>query len=468
MLQNKDVEKSNYKKPGALGEAKPLLLVGLALGAGVILVVVALNKSSTDSPNRDNPSSQSETVDVGGNDTNRQHLQDPALPGAQAPDNVAASNHVASSEITAESSLARLIQMLNDTTLSLDQRKEAIKALAQNGSPEAIGALKTVLASGNQELRAAVAEGLGDCASPQCTALMIGMLNDANQQVVESAIRGLGRQGSPEAATALTQFLYDPQRSADLRCDAALALGNVNQPGVFATLSQAALTIPDEGIVKQVLNAIGSRDIGETRGFFESYLRSPTASGELKVEAVESLYRAKGDSTSFLTTLVSDADSDIRVAAAWAMSATDEPGNGGGQLMAALQAETDPDVRLRLYQALRNQSGFDFDQALSAIQRESDLDARVASLNLLASMIQGGATPEVQNYFDNTAARELTDIALSGDKANQRMSAFIALVRANNDTSVSAIQNLSQQATDPRIQESAKRYLATLNKLNGN
>lgn len=133
--------------------------------------------------------------------------------------------------------------------------------------------------------------------------------------------------------------------------------------------------------------------------------------------------------------------------------------------MAALQAESDPDVRLRLYQALRNQNGLDYGAALTAIQKEADFEARVAGLNLLASMVQGGATPEIQSYFDNTAAKELTNIAVSGEKPNQRMSAFIALVRANSPSGVSAIQNISQQATDPRVLESAKRYLATLNNL---
>ena len=59
-------------------------------------------------------------------------------------------------------------------------------------------------------------------------------------------------------------------------------------------LAQAAVTIGDEDIVTQVLDAIGGREFSETQPFFQKYLGSAVSS-ELRVAAIESLWQAKGD-----------------------------------------------------------------------------------------------------------------------------------------------------------------------------
>jgi hypothetical protein len=136
-------------------------------------------------------------------------------------------------------------------------------------------------------------------------------------------------------------------------------------------------------------------------------------------------------------------------------------------LIAALLSESDPAVRRRLYQALRNQEGFDQNTALSMVQREGDQAARIAGLNLLAASMQaGGATPEIQNYFNQTAAPELANLAVSGQSPNDRNTALIALIRANTPSAVSAIQTVASQATDPRVQQTAQRYLSTVTRAN--
>jgi HEAT repeat protein len=183
-------------------------------------------------------------------------------------------------------------------------------------------------------------------------------------------------------------------------------------------------------------------------------------SSELRVAAIESLAQAKGDPTAFLASFISDSDAEVRASAAWTMSATDATGNAAPQLLAALQGEQDPEVRRRLYQALGNQESFDTSTTLALIQRETDLAARVAGMDLLAASLRSNPTPEVQTYFDQTAAPSLKNTALTGETSHERMAAVIALVRASTPSAMSALQDLAQQATDPRVKQSAAKVVA--------
>src|SRR5262249_14758496 len=157
-------------------------------------------------------------------------------------------------------------------------------------------------------------------------------------------------------------------------------------------------------IVTQIVNALGGRDFAETQSFFQNFLRSPNIPSELRVEAAEALSRAQGDPSAFLVTLGNDLDSDVRVAAAWAMSATETSGTVAAQLLSLLQSEQDPDVRRRLYQALRNQDSFDLGLAMATVQKETDPSARVAGLGMIAKTLRDNPNPELQSFFDQTAA----------------------------------------------------------------
>jgi HEAT repeat protein len=370
-----------------------------------------------------------------------------------------ATGTVAQAGAVAQAPVADLIKALKNNALPMNERKAAIQALAKLGTPEAIAALKEALASGSPELRVAVAEGLGDCTSPECAAMLLGLLKDPSDAIVQAAIRGLAQLGTPEAVNALTQVLNDPLRSSDLRSEAATGLGNVPGPAAMAALAQAATTLGDEDLVTQVLNAIGGRDFSETQSFFQQYMGSAVSS-DLRVAAIESLAQAKGDPTAFLASYLSDSDAAVRASAAWAMSATDATGDAGTQLLAALQSEQDPEVRRRIYQALENQQTFDASTALALVQRETDPTARMAGMDLLASSVRNNPTPNVQTYFDQTAVPSLENTALTGETSYERMAAVIALTRASDPAAMTALQAIAQQATDPKVQQSAARIVA--------
>ena len=183
-------------------------------------------------------------------------------------------------------------------------------------------------------------------------------------------------------------------------------------------------------------------------------------SSDLRVAAIESLWQAKGDPTAFLAGYISDPDAEVRASAAWAMSATDATGNAGPQLLASLQGEQDADVRRRLYQALGNQESFDTSTALALVQRETDPTARLAGMDLLAKTLHDNPTPELQTFFDQTAAPALKSAALTGEHGGERMAAVIALIRASTPSAMSALQDLAQQSTDPRVKDSAAKAVA--------
>jgi HEAT repeat protein len=455
------------KSGGGTGKgARPVVLVGIVAVAavGVVAAVLLLTKSPTSGPEASPGTTTASTTATEGTPAATHATHAPpgdavaSQPGMDS-GAVSTTGAVAVAATEAQAQVADLIKALKNNSLPMSERKAAIQALAKLGTPEAIAALKEALTGGPDELRIAVAEGLGECTSPDCAAMLLGLLKNPSDAVVQAAIRGLAQLGSPEAVTALTQMLNDPLRSGDIRSEAVTGLGNITGPGAMQALAQAATTLGDPDLVTQALNAIGGRDFSETQSFFQQYMGSAVSS-DLRVAAIESLWQAKGDPTAFLAGYLSDSDAQVRASAAWAMSATDATGDAGPQLLASLQGEQDADVRRRLYQALGNQASFDASTALALVQREADPTARIAGMDLLASALRNNPTPEVQAYFDQTAAPALKNAALTGDTSSDRMAAIIALVRASTPSAMSALQEVAQQATDQRVRDSAARAVA--------
>jgi HEAT repeat protein len=420
---------TNITKDSKSGRG-PLFIIGLIALAGaavLALVFVFAPKSTTTAPE-------------GAGATDSSSASTSASPGtkplASAPGSAAESNPDAQT-------LAGLIRQLNDASLPLSDRQNAINALLKNGSPEALAALKEAAGGPSPEIRGAIAGALRGCASPGCTSILVGLLHDSEESVAMAAVESLARQNSPEAATALGELLDDPQQSSALRCEAALGLRGSDQFGVTAMLTQAAQQKDDDDVVEAAVKALGDRDFAETQPFFQNFLKSPDVSSELRVDAVEAIGGASGDPTGFLASMLSDPDDAVRTAAAWALSATSATGNAGPQILNLLQTETDPDVRLRLYQALRNQDGFDVASALSLVQNETDPSARIAGLDLLAKTLHDNPTPALQNFFDQTAIPELKDDGMTSEIADDRQAAVLALTRAHTPAAMQALQELA-------------------------
>jgi len=346
-----------------------------------------------------------------------------------------------------------LIRTLKDGTESPEARINAARRLAGVGSNEALAALKEVLLTGPDELRAAIAEALGNCPHPECPFILLGLLADRSEAVVRAAVRGLARQDSIQALDALNRLLHDSTKALSVRCEAAAGLASMRQPAAMEALSRAAMLNNDEAILSQLLDGVADHPIGESRDFFQNYLRSPHVSTDLKVTALEALGQTPGEVGSFLADYLRNPDPELRAAAAWALSTADDPGSLASQLMPLLQSESDPEVRRRLYQALGNQENVDWQTILPALQRETDAIARLAGLELLAGLLrndilQNRSSEQQLAYFDQTVVPELKTAALSGRSSEIRKQAIIALKRAGTPAALEAVQHVNQHAGD--------------------
>jgi HEAT repeat protein len=425
--------KTKNKKPSRSG-----LLIGLAVAGFAAVVAIALLKHHAE-PAQPNESAVSSTSPDNGEIATRAAAKgagETAKSGAK----VAAPAAGSVSELAAQ-----LNAQLKQPNISPEEQKKAIVALAKTCSSQALGALQAVFADGSPDIRRMIAEGLGACSSPEASNLLISLLKDPDETIAGAAIRGLVQQGSAEAVAALTELLNNTDASPNLRADAALGLGEINQPGIVDMLAQAARQIQDEDIVSAVLHALGGRDFSETQAFFQTYLHSPDISSDLRVAAVEALSSAKGDPSAFLAELAADSDSDVRVAVGWALSATEETGNVAAQLVALLQSETDPDVRLRFYEALRNQDDVDASTVLGLVQNEKDPSALVAGLDLLAKLVRDTPSPELQKYFVDVAIPELKQIALTPNNFDNRQAAILALTRSRLPDAQAAVADIGTQ-----------------------
>jgi HEAT repeat protein len=428
-INNRLKNQTNITKDSKPGRG-PLFIVGLIALAGaavLALVFVFAPKSTTTAPDT------SGAPDAASATTSTSPVTRPisSVPGSASDSNPDAQV------------LAGLVRQLNDASLPLSERQNAIYALLKNGSPEALAALKEAAGGSSPEIRGAIAGALRGCASPGCTAILVGLLHDSEESVAMAAVESLARQNSPEAATALGELLNDAQQSSTLRCEAALGLRGSEQFGVTAMLTQAAQQKDDDDVVEAALKALGDRDFTETQPFFQNYLKSSDVSSELRVDAVEAIGGASGDPTAFLASMLTDPDNAVRTAAAWALSATSATGSAGPQILSLLQSETDPDVRLRLYQALRNQDSFDVGSALSLVQNETDSSARIAGLDLLAKTLRDNPTPALQSFFDQTAIAELKDDGMNAEVYDDRQAAVLALTRAHTPAAMQALQELA-------------------------
>ena len=440
---------SSESKHAALIRRLALIAFTTILGIAIYVRISGGAKSASDSGHPEEPI-------VASAQTNEADTQS-QVPGPSTVQFSQETNPPVVSENSREASMTveELAKILKDATQPIKARIKAARALIANGSNEAIAAIKEVLWNGPSQLRAAIGEALGTCSNPESYSLILILLADRDEVVAMGAVRGLAQHGSREAADVLNQTLYNTTVPLNVRCEAALALGTVNQPGVAESLIRAAGVINDEAIVTQILNALGGRPFAETKSFFQNYLNSTTTSTDLKVAAIEALGEAKGDAGSYLLGFAQNPDAELRAAAAWALSISDSPGAMGNQLVAWLQNETDPMVRLRLYQALGNEQTFDVATIQALIQNESNIGARAAGFDLLAKLIASNPSSEMLNYFDQTAVVQLKNIALMAASPADRMTAVIALKRAGTAGAAIALQELAQQATDSRVRNSA-------------
>ena len=265
---------------------------------------------------------------------------------------------------------------------------------------------------------------------------------------------------SEEAVQILNGLLRNGDKSETLRAEAALSLGAItNLPGAYLALTNAVWQTSNPELAKAILEGLGSRSLDETRDFFQTYLNTPGLATELRVAAVEAMGNAPGDAAALLLRYASDADAEVRAEAVWALSSSGTTGKSGDRLLQLLQNETEPEVRQRLYQALANQEHYDVAAVMQMVQQESQMDVRVAGLDLLARTCQEKPSAELLAFFEQTGVPTLKETAIKGRSSYERMLAVTALQQLGTPQGQNALAEIARRSTDLQVIEAAGKGL---------
>jgi HEAT repeat protein len=360
----------------------------------------------------------------------------------------------ASTIAAADSACDQLMAQLTDENVSLKTRRQAARALAKLGSDRAMAALQTALHNSNSppHLKAAIAEGLGQSSRAEARTWLLELLRGSDEVAARGALRGLALRGDAETIQVISEVLNNRSMAESLRNEAALALGDIDQPDALAALTQAAGEFDDPVLLESILQGLGRRPYVETREFFEAWLELPAVSVEAKVAALEALGDAPGDPTALLLKYARDSNEEVRAAAVWALSATMAETDIGPQLIELLQREQVSDVRERLYQALLDQHLADPQALFDLLRVEAEAEVRLAGYGVVAGACS--STAEAGRFFDEVAVVELTRVALSGD-SSKALSSVGTLRRAGTPGARQALQRIGQEAVDRKVSEAA-------------
>ncbi len=235
---------------------------------------------------------------------------------AAAPYRATSARQPHQSQSEAEPETERLISVMLNKSAALQLRRQAARSLGKIGTEEAMAALKSALTNDNPPyLKAAIAEGLGECPNPESADLLRQLVNGKDETTARGAARGLATRGDANAVDTLGNLLFNDQTALSVRTEAALALGDVDLPTAQDLLTRAISQIHDEDVLESAIDGLGRRPFSETEDFFRNYLNSPDVPVDAKVLAIEAVRDADGDVAPFLSNYLNDANPDVRAAA---------------------------------------------------------------------------------------------------------------------------------------------------------
>jgi len=356
-------------------------------------------------------------------------------------------------------SIAALLECLRDPSQSMANRRAAARKLAVIGSPQAMAALNEVLRDGPSQLKAAVAESLGGSPSPEALAMLLDLAGNADEAAARGALRGLAINGGPEALGILSSILFDEAGTVGLRAEAALALGGMRQPEALESLTRALGVIRNEVLLEHVLDGLGHHPFAETETAFRDFLNRGDISAKVRCATIEALGHTTDDATPFILSYASDEDPRVRAAAGWALALSENPGEIRPQLLGWLKQENESSVRLRLYQALIRQENVVAADVLPLVQRENDADARLAGLGLLADAVRSNSESEAGRYFEINGISDLKNAVYNSSRLDQSLSAIMALGRAGTPSAVALLGEIANHPTDTALRDAAKQAI---------
>jgi HEAT repeat protein len=355
-----------------------------------------------------------------------------------------------------EYTVADLIFSLQDNSMPWKVRRRLALELGKRGTDEAVKALTDLVANAESPLKALIAEALGQSPHPRAEEALLAMLRDKDEAVAQGAVRGLTAAGH---TAALATVLRDSNAPAPVRATAALGLGGTRNPAAVPALLQAYGAVANAELQAEMLSSLGRQGGDAAMGFLQHVADRASTPIDLRVAAVGALGNGSAESVALLLRYAGDVDSRVRAEAAWGLAMTEPSRNTSAELAAWLARETDAAVRLRIYQALANQTETDAGRILPAVLGEKNAETRLAGLTWWATVTKSDNSSGVARSFDTQAVPELWRVALSDVERSDRLNSVIALRRAATPGALGALQDIAAQANDVQVVQAAQAAL---------
>jgi HEAT repeat protein len=168
-----------------------------------------------------------------------------------------------------------LVDLVRNDAEKLDVRREAVEAIAENQSTDAVASLKQLFAAiTNRELKQEIIESFEDCVDRKAAVdfLLEVARNDPDRQLRERAFSTLGDLNDDRAMDALTK-LYDSEGKEDVKDDILSALGDSESRQALVKLMEVAKGDPSIRLRKKAISLLGESDDPEAIKFLEGLVK---------------------------------------------------------------------------------------------------------------------------------------------------------------------------------------------------
>ncbi|MEK7952953.1 HEAT repeat domain-containing protein [Luteolibacter soli] len=356
-------------------------------------------------------------------------------------------------------SLRETIERFLDEGTDLAARRDFAFRLAREGTPEALAALQHVLGTASPADLEHMLWLIGRAGNPATIPLLESLVRHTDESVARAAIRALGLIGNDTAVRLVADLLANPTCPEALRIEAAVTLGTVQTTTAQLALTETFARLPSGEVASEILHGLGRYDFDRVAPVFRSYLSSPTASGELRIVAVEALAKSSADAVPFLLEVArADTDPEVRASAAWAISTHQTAERFGNRLTEMAEDEAEVEVRRRLYEAMVNQSDTSAGRIFPLVLAEEDTAARIAGLNALGASVHQDPSSSAALDFDERLVPELQRLATSPNSLNLQIRAVFALRRAGTPAAREALARIESDAP-PQVASAARNGL---------
>ena len=287
---------------------------------------------------------------------------------------------------------------------------------------------------------------------------LLAFLKDPDWEVRCAALRALGLIEGEKSKEILMGYIQDGV-SVEEAAQAALALGGMEDPDVTRLLVKKIGEIKREDVQRALMDALAGRPYEQTASFFQTYLNSPTFSGEQKGSALAGLGFHQSAPVELLVSYVSNPDEEVRAGAYDGLAARREA-QYGQMLLGRLSAEQDPGLREKVYEAAGAQQDTMPSQLASASRKEPDPAARLRAERAWGMTVGRSDNQEDRRRFDTEAVPRLVTEALKNSDPGEQRAALQALAMARTAGSRSGLEKIAQETTSPQLSKLAAAMAA--------